>query len=119
MTDLLTLDAVAARLSVSVDSVRRHVLPHVRAVRIGALIRIPAAEVEAWLERQQGGDSIEIDAPVRGRGASGSPTRASVTTTRPESETARRLAARRAEASRGSVVVRPLEWFPSLARMVP
>ena len=27
-TDLLTLDTVAARLSVSVDSVRRHVLPH-------------------------------------------------------------------------------------------
>lgn len=40
----------ADSLGMSVDSLERHVLPHVRVVRRGRLILIPVAELQKWLD---------------------------------------------------------------------
>ena len=50
----LTRAEAADALGMSPDSLRRHVLPEIRMVRIGGkggLRLIPVAELEAWLDR--------------------------------------------------------------------
>lgn len=48
----LTKSEAATSLGMSVDSLERHVLPHLRLVRRGKLVLIPATELAAWIERE-------------------------------------------------------------------
>jgi len=48
---LLSRKRAAAALSMSVDSLERHVLPDLRLVRRGRLVLIPVAELEKWVAR--------------------------------------------------------------------
>lgn len=47
----LTKPQAAASLAMSVDSLERHVLPHVRVVRKGRLVLVPVSELTKWLDR--------------------------------------------------------------------
>jgi excisionase family DNA binding protein len=47
----LTKAEAAEAIGISVDHLERHVLPDLRIVRSGRLRLIPAAELEAWLDR--------------------------------------------------------------------
>lgn len=51
---VVTKDVAAAMLSMSIDSLERHVLPHIRTVRVGGIVRIPVAEVERWVTERAG-----------------------------------------------------------------
>jgi excisionase family DNA binding protein len=44
----LTKPEAAESLGVSVDHLERHVLPDLRVIRTGRLVRIPLAELERW-----------------------------------------------------------------------
>ena len=46
----VTKPQAADLLAMSVDSLERYVLPHVRVIRRGRLVLIPVAELEAWAE---------------------------------------------------------------------
>jgi excisionase family DNA binding protein len=46
----LTKPEAAAALGVSVDSLERLVMPHVRVVRSGRIRLIPVSELQAWLD---------------------------------------------------------------------
>ena len=45
----VTKDVAAQMLSMSVDSLERHVLPDVRSIRVGGLVRIPTTELDRWV----------------------------------------------------------------------
>ena len=45
-----TLDEAADSLGLSLSSFRRHVLPRIKAVRLGACVVVHAAEIDRWLE---------------------------------------------------------------------
>lgn len=47
----LTLDEAAASVGVSLKTFRRHVLPHIRVVHVGAARMVPSRELERYLER--------------------------------------------------------------------
>src|SRR5215211_8456845 len=70
---LLNIPAVAARLDVSVPTVRRLIrrgdLP---ALRVGGQLRIDPHELEAWLYSDVGGESTPLD-PPRGGGLATTP----------------------------------------------
>lgn len=54
-TQLHSIDTVAARLAVSRDTVRRLIAREdLIAIRIGGVLRVPATELEAFVERQRG-----------------------------------------------------------------
>ena len=40
----------AKSLGMSVDSFERHVMPHLRVVRVGRLVLIPVGELAKWVE---------------------------------------------------------------------
>jgi len=44
-----TREDAAALLRMSVDSLDRHVLPHLRSIKRGRLVRIPLSELERWV----------------------------------------------------------------------
>ncbi|MEJ7786348.1 MAG: hypothetical protein WKF96_16210 [Solirubrobacteraceae bacterium] len=46
----VTKAQAAELLSVSIDSLERHVLPDLRVIRRGRLVLIPVAELERWCE---------------------------------------------------------------------
>ncbi len=46
----LTRDEAAAALGMSVDSLERYVMPHVRCIRRGRLRLFPVAELERWAD---------------------------------------------------------------------
>jgi len=46
----VTKPQAADLLSMSVDSLERHVLPDLRVIRRGRLVLIPVAELERWCE---------------------------------------------------------------------
>lgn len=39
----------AGLLRMSVDSLDKHVMPHLRTIQVGRLVRIPVAELERWV----------------------------------------------------------------------
>jgi excisionase family DNA binding protein len=47
----LTKNEAAESLGMSVDSLERYVMPHVRVVRRGRLVLISVNELQAWLEQ--------------------------------------------------------------------
>jgi hypothetical protein len=51
---LLTRQAAAESLSMSIDHLEKHVQPHLRVVRSGALRLIPTAELDRWVRQNQG-----------------------------------------------------------------
>lgn len=48
---LLTKEAAAEMLSMSVDSFERHVMGEIKTVRVGAMVRVPVSELESWVAR--------------------------------------------------------------------
>jgi hypothetical protein len=52
-------DEAARMLGMSVDSLERHVMPEIQCVRVGRMVLIPVAALEAWIadraERAGGG----------------------------------------------------------------
>jgi hypothetical protein len=48
----LTLPEAAVAMGISVKSLRRHVLPHVRLIRKGRLVLVPLSELTAWADRE-------------------------------------------------------------------
>lgn len=46
----LTKADAATALSISIDSLERHVIPHVRVIRRGKLVLIPVAELDRWVD---------------------------------------------------------------------
>jgi hypothetical protein len=51
---LLTRKAAADSLSMSLDHLEKHVQPHLRLVRSGALRLVPADELDRWVRANQG-----------------------------------------------------------------
>jgi excisionase family DNA binding protein len=49
---VLSIEDAADALSISRDSFERHVMTHLRLVRIGRRLLVPVAELEAWIERE-------------------------------------------------------------------
>jgi excisionase family DNA binding protein len=47
----MTRAQAAESLSVSVDHFERYVQPEIRVLRVGRLVLIPAAELDAWIDR--------------------------------------------------------------------
>jgi len=47
----LTYEEAAASLGVSLSHFRRHIAPHLRIVRSGAVRLVPVAELERWAEK--------------------------------------------------------------------
>jgi excisionase family DNA binding protein len=53
--DLYSVNTVAKRLDVSADTVRRLIARgELSAIRIGVSVRVPAAEIESFVERRRG-----------------------------------------------------------------
>lgn len=50
----VTKEVAGVMLSMSVDSLERHVMPHVRSIRVGGLVRIPISEIERWVTDRAG-----------------------------------------------------------------
>jgi|GEM_PF-5434696 len=46
----LSKEQAARSLDMSVDSLERHVLPDLKLVRAGRLVRVPIRELERWVE---------------------------------------------------------------------
>src|SRR5688500_3581094 len=46
----LSRSEAAKALGISIDHLERHVLPDLRIIRTGRLIRIPIAELELWVD---------------------------------------------------------------------
>ena len=49
--EALTLKEAAKSIGVSLNTFRRHVLPTIKAVRLGSAIVIQPSELASWLER--------------------------------------------------------------------
>lgn len=45
----VTKDVAAQMLSMSIDSLERHVMPDVRSIRVSGLVRIPTSELDRWV----------------------------------------------------------------------
>lgn len=52
----LTITDAATSMSMSPRSFRRHVLPDLKVLRIGALVLVSRAEIEAFVARHSRGD---------------------------------------------------------------
>jgi len=46
---LIRREDAARYLGMSVDSLERHVLPEIKTVRVGRMVLLPVAELEAWV----------------------------------------------------------------------
>lgn len=49
---VVTKAEAAERLSMSIDSLERYVIPEIKVIRRGKLVLIPARELERWADEQ-------------------------------------------------------------------
>lgn len=48
----LSIEEAAATMSLSRDTFERHVVPHLRVVRVGRRLLVPVRELEQWLDHE-------------------------------------------------------------------
>jgi hypothetical protein len=48
----VSIPEAAGALSISRDSFERHVMPHLRLVRVGRRLLVPMRELDRWIERE-------------------------------------------------------------------
>ena len=48
----VSIEEAASALSISRDSFERHVMPHLRLLRVGRRLLVPMCELDRWIERE-------------------------------------------------------------------